>query len=394
MIRSFFIILMASSLATAADFQIQRSTVQTSAGNLHWAQSRPALIPGEPSRVIITTQEIEKQGSHGYRNVYFTETVDGGQTWSKPEEIISLRRSRLPAGHDFVMGDICPQFHARSGMVLAHGKTFGFDGGIKENRGYERVSYATYQPETQQWSGLKLLELPEKDHEGRAILEPHSGCHQRYDLPNGELLLPIRYRNDPKSRAYTTMVARCRFDGQTLTYLEHGSELTTKGKRGLYEPSVIGYSGRYYLTMRADESAFVSVGDDGLHYTAPTEWKFDDGQPLGCYNSQQHWVAHGDALYLVYPRKGAGNDHVFRHRAPLFIAQVDLDKLCIIRSTEQVLMLETGLDLAAGFGVMDYSPGETWVVSTELSFPEGRKQEPNRILLAKILWTKPNVLFK
>lgn len=391
--RLLMALLLTGSLS-AADFQIQHSTVQTSAGNLHWAQSRPARIPREPGRVIITTQEIEKQGSHGYRNVYVTETVDSGETWSKPQEIVSLRRTRLPAGHDFVIGDVCPQFHAQTGVVLAHGKTFGFDGGVKENRGYERVSYAIYSPEKNAWSGLKLLELPEKDHAGKTILEPNAGCHQRYDLANGEILLPIRYRQNPKNRQYTTMVARCRFDGETLTYVEHGSELSYNGRRGLYEPSVTGYAGRYYLTLRADESAFVSVSDDGLNYTEPVEWKFDDGQPVGCYNSQQHWVAHGDALYLVYPRKGAQNDHVFRHRAPLFIAKVDLKKLCLIRATEQVLMPETGLDLAAGFGVMDYNANETWVVSTELSFPEPRKQEANRILLAKIVWNKPNVLFK
>ncbi|MEN3943848.1 sialidase family protein [Prosthecobacter sp. SYSU 5D2] len=385
--------LLATSIS-AADFHLEHSTVQTSSGPLNWSQSRAALIPGDPARVIVTTQEIEKLGSHGFRNVYVTETVDGAKTWSPPKEIISLRRQRMPEGHDFVMGDICPQFHAKTGVVLAHGKTFGFEGGIKENRGFERVSYAVYSPKTDAWSGLNLLELPEKDHEGLTILEPNSGCHQRFDLPNGEILLPIRYRKNPKSRQYTTIVARCTFDGKTLTYKEHGSELTFKGRRGLYEPSVMGYQGRYFLTMRADESAFVSVSDDGLNYTPPAEWTFDDGQVLGSYNAQQHWVAHSDDLYLVYTRKGANNDHVFRHRAPLFIAKVDRKRLCILRATEQVLMPETGLDLAGGFGVLDYSPEETWIISTEMGFPEERKSESNRIILAKILWSKPNQLFK
>lgn len=390
-------LILAGLLATsvsAADFRLEHSTVQTSSGPLNWSQSRAALIPGDPARVIVTTQEIEKVGSHGFRNVYVTETVDGAKTWTPPKEIVSLRRQRMAEGHDFVMGDICPQFHAKTGVVLAHGKTFGFEGGIKENRGFERVSYAVYTPKTDTWSGLNLLELPEKDHEGLTILEPNSGCHQRYDLPNGEILLPIRYRKNPKSRQYTTIVARCTFDGQTLTYMEHGSELTFKGRRGLYEPSVMGYKGRYFLTMRADESAFVSVSDDGLTYTPPAEWTFDDGQVLGSYNAQQHWVAHSDDLYLVYTRKGANNDHVFRHRAPLFIAKVDRKRLCILRATEQVLMPETGLDLAGGFGVLDYSPDETWIISTEMGFPEDRKGESNRILLAKILWSKPNQLFK
>ncbi len=379
--------------AIGADLRIEHSTILTSQGEYHWAQSRAALIPGHPSRVILTTQQIEKIGSHGYRNVFAIETTDAAETWSAVREIESLHRARMPEGHDFVIGDVCPQFHAKTGVVLAHGKTFGFDGGTKENRGFERVSYAIYSPNKNEWSGLKLVPMPEKDHAGITIIEPNAGCNQRFDLPNGDILLPIRYRTNPKTRQYTTIVARCTFDGETLTYREHGSELTFAGKRGLYEPSVTGYNGRYFLTMRADESAFISVSDDGIHYTPPTEWKFDDGQVLGSYNAQQHWVAHSDALYLVYSRRGANNDHVFRNRAPLFIAKVDPVKLHVIRATEQILMPESGLDLAGGFGVLDFSQDETWIISTEMAFPKDRLNEPNRILLAKILWQRPNHLF-
>ena len=49
----------------------------------------------------------------------------------------------------------------------------------------------------------------------------------------------------------------------------------------------------------------------------------------------------------------------------------------------------TGLDLAAGFAPVDVSANETWVVSSELGFPEGRKDENNRVLLARILWKAP-----
>ena len=289
------------------------------------------------------------------------------------------------------MGDICPQWHAATQTVLLTGKTFGFRPdpgatGDRDDRSFERVAYAVFSPSKGTWTEMKTVTLPEKDHAGRPILEPNSGCHQRVDLPNGEILLPMRYRANPESRQYTTMVARCTFDGNTLTYREHGSELTFEGKRGLYEPSVVKFGDRYFLTMRADESAFVSVSDDGLNYSDPVEWKFDDGAVLGNYNSQQHWIVRGNTLYLVYPRRGANNDHVFRHRAPLFIARVDAKKLNVIRASEQVLMPETGVDLAGGFGVVDYGNRETWVVSTEMGFPQDRRQEPNRVLLARILW--------
>ena len=64
------------------EYRIERSTVLTSAGAYHWSQSRPAVIPGDPARVVVTTQEIEKRGSHGYRDLYIAETTDGAKTWS------------------------------------------------------------------------------------------------------------------------------------------------------------------------------------------------------------------------------------------------------------------------------------------------------------------------
>lgn len=377
---------------TRQPFRIEQRVILISPKDLHFAQSRAALVPGDPPRVLLTTQQIEKVGSHGYRDVLTVETSDGGRTWSPLQSIESLKRKRMPEGHDLVIGDVCPQWHARTGVVLATGKTFGFDGGTKENRSYERVSYATWSPATKQWSGLKLLALPKTDHTGVEILEPNAGCNQRFDLPGGDVLLPIRYRRNPKTREYTTIVARCSFDGETLMYREHGSEFTIPRERGLYEPSVIGWRGRYFLTMRSDHSAFVARGHDGLNYEPFQEWTFDDGQVLGSYNAQQHWVAHSDALYLIYTRRGANNDHVFRHRAPLFIARVDEDRLCVLRDTEQVVMPETGLDLAGGFGVLDVNADETWIVSSEMAFPKSRQDEPNRVLLAKIRWTQPNEL--
>ena len=370
----------------AAPFRIEHSVILTSPPDLHFAQSRAALVPANPPRVLLTTQQIEKAGSHGYRDIFAVETADGAKTWSPPKRLDSLQRKRMPAGHDFVMGDICPQWHAATGVVLATGKTFGFDEGVKENRGHERVSYAIYSPNRNEWSELKLVSLPEFDHEGQKILEPNSGCHQRFDLPSGDILLPIRYRKDPKSRAYTTIVARCTFDGENLIYQEHGSELTIPRERGLYEPSVIGFAGRFFLTMRADHSAFVSHSRDGLHFAPIKEWTFDDGKVLGNYNSQQHWLVHNDELYLTYTRRGANNDHVFRHRAPLFIARVDPNRLCVFRDSECILMPETGVDLSGGFGILEISPRETWVISSEMAFPADRREESNRVLLAKLLW--------
>jgi beta-lactam-binding protein with PASTA domain len=270
-----FVGLMIAPTSPAAEiqpaFRVDVSTLLTGHGKQFFTQSRGALIPGAPARVVVTTQETDPTGAHGYADLFTIETVDNGRTWSSPQRIDSLRRTRLSEGHDLVMGDVCPQWHAATGRVLATGKTFGFLGGTTEDRGLERVSYSVRAPQSGEWSELRVLTLPASDHEGRPFLEPNSGCHQRVDLPNGEILLPIRYRKDSKVRDYTTIVARCRFDGEKLTYVEHGSEFTIPRERGLYEPSITAFGGRYFVTMRADHSAFVARGGDGL------AGKIDDG---------------------------------------------------------------------------------------------------------------------
>ncbi|HWB00295.1 MAG TPA: sialidase family protein [Pirellulales bacterium] len=373
----------ADAAGPSSTLQIEPMPILTGPDAFRFTQSRAAVIPGDRPRVLLTTQATEKGGAHGYRDLYELQSSDGGRTWTEPKVIDNLRREKMPGGDERVIGDVWPQWHAATGVVLATGKTFTFRGGKTEDRSAERVSYTVYDPAQRTWSGLQLLELPTSDHAGQPMIAANAGCNQRYDLPNGEILLPIRYRG-PQSH-YVTLVARCRFDGAMLTYVEHGSELSVPRGRGLYEPSVVGSGGRYFLTLRADDTAYVARSNDGIRYEPIVEWRYDDGKPLGSYNTQQHWVAHGDRLWLVYTRRGAKNDHILRHRAPLFIAAVDRDRLCVLRATEQVLIPENDASLG-NFGVTDFSASETWVITSEEALHRQREQDRNKVLAARVLW--------
>ena len=64
-------------------------------------------------------------------------------------------------------------------------------------------------------------------------------------------------------------------------------------------------------------------------------------------------------------------------------------RLRVRRASEQILLPETGLDLASGYAPVNVTANETWVVSSELSFPKDRQDENNRVLLAKIIWSRP-----
>lgn len=363
---------------------VELSTIAEGDTDWDWTQARTAHVPTDPPLWLTTMSRTAKVGAHGYHEVFQSTSRDHGRSWSSPEVIPSLRRARQTDGYEVVAGDLWPKWHAATGKILITGKTFNFEAGTKEDILREQVSYAVIDPENGRCGPLRTLDMPPRDHERRPFVAPNAGCHQRVDLAGGEILLPIRYQKRAKPRIYTTIVARCRFDGETLTYVEHGSEHSIPTGRGLYEPSLTRFGGAFFLTMRADDGAFVAKSKDGVHFTDHSPWTFDDGQPLGSYNTQQHWVTIGGKLYLVYTRRDAENDHIMRHRAPSFIAQVDTDKLHALRGTEQVLVPENHATLGNS-GVCRINDHESWVTVAEGRVSHGaRRGENNRVILARI----------
>jgi len=111
--------------------------------------------------------------------------------------------------------------------------------------------------------------------------------------------------------------------------------------RRLSEAALTWFNGEYLLTIRHNERAYVARSDDGFDFAPLREWTFDDGEALGSCNNQQKWITYSDDLFLVYTRSGANNDHVFRHRAPLFVAEADPDGLTTRRDTERVVVTRT-----------------------------------------------------
>jgi hypothetical protein len=169
--------------------------------------------------------------------------------------------------------------------------------------------------------------------------------------------------------------------------MKHGDELAIRGGRGFCEPSLVQHQGKYCLTLRNDEAAYVTTSADGLHFQPPKKWTFDDGQDLGSYNTQAHWLSHGDGLFLSYTRRGANNDHIMRNRAPIFIAQVDPEKLQVLRSTEQAVLPERGVMLG-NFGAAAITADESWITDAEyiLSATPHAKGADGSTWLGRIRW--------
>jgi len=361
-----------------------------------WAQSRAGVIlpgaagnPGGRPLAIITTQPLNLSGSDVYYGIHQMRSTDLGRTWSAPEPCPGLERRRVSDQVEVALCDLTPKWHAASRRLLGTGHTAWYRGDRLMPGRPRETGYTAFDPATGEWSAWQTLAMPDRPEFKNA----GAGCTQRIDLPDGRILLPVYFKR-PDERCYSVAVLRCRFDGTTLEYLDHGDELKHDVPRGFAEPSLTKFGGRFFLTLRNDVRGYVTSGPDGLKFDEPRPWTFDDGSELGNYNTQQHWVTHSDGLFLVYTRRGASNDHVFRHRAPLFIARVDTERLCVVRSTERVLVPERGTRIG-NFGVADFTPEETWVVTTEWMQPPGVEKHgsANRIYVTRLHWTRPNRLF-
>lgn len=184
---------------------------------------------------------------------------------------------------------------------------------------------------------------------------------------NNDLLIPfyvIPPKNRKNQKSYS-VITRCRFDGDELKVVEVGAPLCDDNyPRGMGEPSIAKLNGKYYITLRTDTQGLWAESDDGLTYSNPKPWRWDDGSILENYNTQQHWMRPDGALYLAYTRKGAHNDHVFRHRAPMFMAKFDTVRGCLIRSSEVILVPELGARLG-NFNTIEVSPSECWLITAE-----------------------------
>lgn len=332
-----------------------------------WVHPRPGIIPGQVPSVVVTLNKLRLSGMDVFYALADMRSDDAGATWSAPHEHSeSLGRRALENGTSEGISDFWPMWHEKTGVLLGTGHTvlYGPDDNLLPPPP-RHSAYSVYCPESQTWKPWKTLDMPG---EKRFLMEG-AGSTQRFDLPDGDVLLPTYYTvgdtlHGVDGGQFASIVVRCRFDGETLEYIEHGNELTDVQGSGFCEPSLAFFKGRFYLTLRNDDYGAVAVGDDGLHFGPPRKWTFDEGSELGNYRTQQHWVTMGDALYLVYTRRGANNDHILWNRAPLFIAQVDPERLCIIRETEQVLVPERGARLC-NFGVAKLNDNESWVTVAE-----------------------------
>jgi len=377
-------------------FEVKLDTVlEYDGGDWLWYHPRVAAIPGigkaDGPAVVMTLQKHLKVSDY-YSGESVMLTADRGKTWSEPDPLAVLDWRRDENGVVIAVADVTPGWHAPTGKMLAFGAEVRYSEKgeqLGDQPRSHQTAYAVYDPKTGEWVGWKRLEMP-----ADPIFEfARNACSQWLVEPDGTLLLAMYVSPETEPSNHLTTVVRFSFDGKEMKYLEHGNLLELKVARGLYEPSLAKFQGKYYLTLRNDVKGYVTTSEDGLQYEAIKLWTFDDGAELGSYNTQQHWLTHSEGLFLTYTRRGANNDHIMRHRAPLFIAQVDPQKLVVLRDTEQVLVPERGATLG-NFGASAIDSSESWVTVSEGVFSdEARKRgAKGAVFVSRVVWAKPNRL--
>lgn len=336
-----------------------------------FTHARAAVAPG--GEAYLTMQPLRLSGTDVFYGIHTRVSRDSGKTWSDAVPSRTLVRHGAegdPFTH--VICDAQPLYHRKTGMLMLLGQE-----GIYLNDDLAPAPrprytvWSVFDRAAGDWTPEQRLAMPER-YPGE-FFSCGFACGQCHELDDGQLLIPVHYMDYESAKGVTTdatgtcssvMVLRCAFDGTTLQVLELGGALACSVPRGFAEPSIVAWGGAYFLALRNDATGYAARSADGLHYETPVPLCFDDGQNAGNYCTQQHWLTGGGRLYLVYTRRAENNGHIPRHRAPLFAAQFDPERMCLIRATERIAVPERGARLG-NFGCTQAGENEAWVVAAE-----------------------------
>ena len=299
------------------------------------------------------------KGTDIFNEFYLAKSTDGGKTFSEP-----IRQTHLPETHE---DNLIMRYSAVPYYNKTHKKWFGL--GLKTPYEDEthtviidgvtpaKAFYCDIDTKTCQFVNPKNIDIP---------FEHVCGYNfgQFVELEDGDMLVPFSFTTKDNTRLMIVTL-RYRFTDSGIEVAEVGTPIVANDHgRGLAEPSLAKLKNKYYMTIRSDEVGLYAVSDDGYTFSEPKPYVWDDGTVLENYNTQQHWMINKDGLFLAYTRKGAHNDHVFRHRAPIFMTRFDEERECLIRDEEVILVPELGARLG-NFCALAPNDNEAWLITAE-----------------------------
>ena len=380
------LLLSATLAASAADM---------SADGIAYDFTRQRLFPGFDGRLckvqptvasdgkgtsLLAFQRLLLSGSDVFYGQFMSKSVDGGETWSDPVELTALKDTHengCRVARYATVHHACSRWFALGLAQLYVNDKVPLQKYVN-GRPYGTPLYVSVDPVRGIYTGFKTLPFP-------LPYEMAMPFGQILECGNDEVLIPFYFcppGTGPKGRI---LVVRYAFDGDSLKVVRAGVPVVRDDlRRGLVEPSLARLGGKVYLTLRSDEMGLWCDSDDGLTFTAPRPWTWTDGRMIGNKNTQQHWIQCEKGLFLAYTREDATNGHVFRNRAPIYMARFDPAQGGLVRATERPLVPELGARL--GNFCVHGLPGESWLVTAEWMQPVGcgRYGSDNSLWLVKV----------
>ncbi|MCF6175738.1 MAG: glycoside hydrolase [Victivallaceae bacterium] len=294
------------------------------------------------NQLLMTMQSFNGAGDT-YGPIEYAISNDNGKSWSETAMIAPLASREIGDGITEGIADVRPFYHQTTDTVIAIGCNtyYGAVKQIIEDRDFNPAEhrqapiYAIRYADGS-WSERKILNHP-------FFTECYNwrvASAQLAILPNGEMIIPIYCAPTQAKGADSVITLHCSFDGENITVEKLGKRVDSGDCTSYFvEPSVVYFANKFILTLRTgEERAYMAISDDGLNWNKVSSWHWDDGEPLLTTNTQQHWLQLKDKLYLVYTRSADDNQDVMRWRAPLFMAEVDVDRLVLKRDTEQIAL--------------------------------------------------------
>ncbi|MBR0506852.1 MAG: hypothetical protein IJJ84_15740 [Kiritimatiellae bacterium] len=352
-------------------------------------KAQPGVATDGKDTALMTWQMLQCSGSDVFKGMFMAKSTDGGLTWSEPKKMTALKETREGKRRVEYYGN--PHYSFKNSRWFGLGMTTTYENdnfplaaahAITEKR-LDYPIQIFVDPEKGEYTGWRPLPFPFE----------FSRCYafgQWLEMENGDILAAFYYQvPDPKLVQHSRVVTvRYRFVGENLEIVEAGTPLVgTSYRRGYCEPSLARLNGKYYLTIRTDEQGLFATSDDGLAFTIPEPWRWDDGRILANRNTQQHWLRCAKGLYLAYTREDAMNGHVFRNRAPIYMAWFDPLRKCLVKSTERTLVPELGTR-SGNFVCCDAGADSAWLITAEWMQPKGcdRFGSDNSLWLAQLMF--------
>ena len=345
---------------------------------------QPTIATDGKGTLLVAYQRLLLSGMDVFYGQFMSRSADGGKTWSEPVEMTALKDTHEDGYR--VARYATVRYSAANAKWFALGMAQLY---LDDRRPFQKYEngrpygtplHVSVDAARGVFTGYRTLPFP-------LPYEMAMPFGQALECDGGDLLVPFYFRPIGGGKKGRVLVVRYAFDGDALKIVRAGTPVVRDDlARGVGEPSLARLGGKIYLTLRSDEMGLWCESDDGLSFSAPKPWTWTDGTPIGNRNTQQHWIGCTEGLFLAYTREDPMNAHVFRNRAPIFMARFDPAAEGLVRATERILVPELGARLG-NFCVAE-SGRESWLVTAEWMQPRGceRYGADNSLWLVKLMF--------